>query len=281
VSRRNPRGDMGPMPQGLAARGGVRGHLTHAGPVHSARAGAQLPTGPDTCRQTKIKFRMSCPVAKSPTPPGNLRPSDPGSKRTEAPGHPPQTLMRTDAERAVTHQDPAGHPALTRGQLTPIGAYRSRSADLGAGGCRDTERLDLLAAWSAPHPPTHNRPRVGDPRKDLAADTPPCHTTGPADSSELPPVSAAPDPLRQAVQLMDPNPAHRAPQPHPEHPVPHPGLQPHITPYIAGRLRDVDAHGCGANRCAPRSKHARGAWSLRGHHATSAAGLLPVTSDTH
>ena len=57
-----------------------------------------------------------------------------------------------------------------------------------------------------------------------------------------------------AVQLMDPDPAHRAPPPHSGHPVPHPGPQPRIIPHIAAGLRDLVACGRRADRCAPRSK---------------------------
>jgi len=60
-------------------------------------------------------------------------------------------------------------------------------------------------------------------------------------------------PTPAAVQLMDPDPAHRAPPPHPGQPVPHPEPQPRITPHIAAGLRDLDTHGHGADRRAPRS----------------------------
>ena len=85
---------------------------------------------------------------------------------------------------------------------------------------------------------------------------PPCRTTRPATPRNyFPPAPPSP---AAAVQLMDPDPTHRAPPPHPEHPVPHLGPKPRITSYIAAELRDLDAHGRRADRRAPRSKHQRG-----------------------
>jgi hypothetical protein len=86
------------MPQGLAARGGVRGHLTHAGPLHSARAGGVLPIAPG--KPTKLKI-MSCLIAwpRPSLPPnagylhGPPAPADCMSHPAPAPPHGPSPAL--------------------------------------------------------------------------------------------------------------------------------------------------------------------------------------------
>ena len=129
-----------------------------------------------------------------------------------------------------------------RGDFRITGLSRPRVA---AGSCSGAVRSAPAHTTIAPGSATPARTL---PRSRAAMPPPP----GPATRrNRFPPTPPLPTPA--AAQLMDPDPAHRAPPPHPGHPSHTPGPQPRITPHNAARLRDLDAHGHGADRCAPRS----------------------------
>jgi len=136
---------------------------------------------------------------------------------------------------------------------------------------RPGSRPDHVTARSAPHPPappspSDRRPPRGTCRGRASPLPPPTLATP---RNYLPPLPPLPAPA--AVQLMDPAPGCRAQRPHPGHPVPHPGLQPRISPHIATGLRDLDTHGHGADRRAPRSnvRSRRGTASNPSPHPTN------------
>jgi len=115
--------------------------------------------------------------------------------------------------------------------------------------CRRGRSRRPTTSRTCPTPPATCDPDDrGAARVRVAIPPPPTLATP---RNHLPPLPPIPAPA--AVQLMDPDPAHRAPPPHPGHPVPHSGPQPRITPHNAAGLRDLDTHGHGADRCAPRS----------------------------